>query len=147
MTSHHPSAVSTGDSGKHEELLLSIDESIDTLASDGDFESLAPLLADDFRYIHSTGLAQSKTEWIGGLRELVGRRRRVVSGLLVDRHDDVAIVTGNLDVVWNDGRLALDRYVRVYRLGDQGWRVIFQRTFPAPDRTQPAGGHSAPRQP
>jgi hypothetical protein len=114
--------------------LLGIDERVDTLASDGDFDALAGLLAEDFRYIHSTGLSQSKSEWIEGLSKLVGQRRRVVSNLIADQHGDEAIVTGDLDVVWNDGRLALDRYVRVYRREGGGWRVFFQRTFPAHDR-------------
>jgi hypothetical protein len=114
--------------------LRELDERVDTLASDGDFDALAELLAEDFRYIHSTGLSQSKSEWIEGLRKLVGQRRRVVSGLIADVHGDVAVVTGDLDVVWNDGRLALDRYVRIYRNESGSWRAFFQRTFPAHDR-------------
>ncbi len=120
-----------------EDVLLQIDASVDELASDGDFNALSALLAGDFRYIHSTGLTQNKSEWIEGLRRLVGQRRRVVGSLIADRHGDVAIVTGDLDVVWNDGRLALDRYVRVYRREAADWRVFFQRTFPAPDRKKP----------
>jgi len=114
--------------------LLHLDARIDELASDGAFDALSGLLADDFRYIHSTGLSQSGAEWIEGLSKLVGQRRRVVSNALADLHGDVAIVTGDLDVVWNDGRLALDRYLRVYRRQDGAWHAIFQRTFPAPDR-------------
>jgi ketosteroid isomerase-like protein len=121
-------------------ILLEIDVRIDSLASDGGFDALSALLADDFRYIHSTGLAQSKSEWIEGLRRLVGQRRRVVTNLIVDQHDDVAIVTGDLDVVWNDGRRALDRYVRVYRRDGGAWRAFFQRTFAASDRDQPNKG-------
>ncbi len=124
---------------KEQSVLLDLDEKIDTLASDGDFEALAALLADDFQYIHSTGLTQSKSEWIEGLTRLVGQRRRVVSGLIADPHGEVAIVTGDLDVVWNDGRLALDRYVRVYRREAGKWRAFFQRTFPAQDRKKVDG--------
>ena len=124
---------------KEQSALLDLDANVDALASDGDFEALARLLADDFQYIHSTGLTQSKTDWIEGLARLVGQRRRVVSSLIADQHGDVAIVTGDLDVVWNDGRLALDRYVRVYRREDGNWRAFFQRTFPAPDRKKPEG--------
>ena len=120
-----------------ETTLLKIDADVDAFASDGDFDRLSALLADDFRYIHSTGLTQSKSEWIEGLSKLVGQRRRVVSGLIADQHGDAAIVTGDLDVVWNDGRLALDRYVRVYRREGSDWRAFFQRTFPAPDRKKP----------
>jgi Domain of unknown function (DUF4440) len=121
----------------HEQSVLAVDARIDALASDGDFDALEELLAQDFRYNHSTGLSQSKTEWIEGLKPLVGRRRRVVSGLQIDPHGDVAVVMGDLDVVWNDGRIALDRYVRVYRLIEREWLAIFQRTLPAPDRTRP----------
>lgn len=127
------------DDSSEETTLLLIDAKIDSLASDGDFQQLSELLADDFRYIHSTGLAQSKSEWIEGLERLVGQRRRVVTNTIVDQHGDVAIVAGNLDVIWNDGRLALDRYVRVYRRMGSAWAAFFQRTFPATDRTKPDG--------
>src|SRR5262245_12361404 len=95
--------------------LLDIDGRIDALASDGDFEALAELLAVDFRYNHSTGLSQDKAEWIEGLRRLVGQRRRVVSNLQADVHGDIAMVMGDLDVVWGSRPTAYDRYVRVYR--------------------------------
>ena len=45
---------------KEQSALLDLDERIDTLASDGDFEALAGLLADDFQYIHSTGHTQTR---------------------------------------------------------------------------------------
>jgi hypothetical protein len=127
----------TMDLSSEQRLLLEQDEKIDTLASDGDFEGLSALLAEDFRYIHSTGLSQDKSEWIEGLGKLVGQRRRVVSNLIAVPYGDVGVVTGDLDVVWNDGRVALDRYVRVYKLQDGAWKVIFQRTFTAPDRKKP----------
>jgi hypothetical protein len=94
--------------------------------------------AEDFHYMHSTGAWQAKAEWIEGLRALAGRRRRVVSKGIADLHGDVAVVTADLDVVWNDGRIALDRYVRVYRRQESGWQAVFQRTFIAPDRASHA---------
>ena len=114
--------------------LLELDLSIDQLASTGDFEALAPLLAADFRYNHSTGHSQNKTEWIDGLRALVGQRDRVASGIQVEVHGETAVAMGDLDIVWKDGRHNYDRYVRVYRLEDGQWRAIFQRTVPAHDR-------------
>ena len=143
MSSHRPSLPPTSGPNTEEAFLLQLDASIDVLASDGDFDALAARLAGDFRYNHSTGASQAKTEWIAGLKELVGRRRRVVSGLKVDLHDDVAIVMGDLDVIWNDGRIALDRYVRVYRRQNSEWHAIFQRTVPAPDRSEAGGGHTS----
>jgi ketosteroid isomerase-like protein len=114
--------------------LQELDASIDDLASRGQFEQLAGRLADDFRYNHSTGLSQSKNEWLEGLKGLVGRRTRVAGSINVELHGDLAVAMGDLDVIWTDGRHNYDRYVRVYRLQDGQWRVVSQRTLPAPDR-------------
>jgi hypothetical protein len=114
--------------------LRDIDASIDRLASSGEFDALEKLLADDFRYNHSTGLGQNKREWLDGLKPLVGRRERVTSSIHVELHGDLAVTMGDLDIVWGDGRHNYDRYVRVYRLVDSDWRVVSQRTVPAHDR-------------
>jgi ketosteroid isomerase-like protein len=114
--------------------LRDLDASIDDLATSGDFETLATLLAEDFRYNHSTGQSQSKNEWLEGLKPLVGRRDRVTSSISVEVHDDLAIAMGDLDIVWGDGRHAYDRYVRVYRRDAGAWRAVSQRTVPAHDR-------------
>jgi ketosteroid isomerase-like protein len=111
-----------------------LDASLDELATSGDFEKLASCLADDFRYNHSTGLSQSKDEWLEGLKPLVGRRDRIAGSIQVEMHGDVAVVFGDLDVVWKDGRHAFDRYVRVYRETNGDWRAVSQRTVPAHDR-------------
>jgi ketosteroid isomerase-like protein len=114
--------------------LRAVDPSIDELASKGDFEALASLLAPDFRYNHSTGLSQSKNEWLEGLKPLVGRRNRIASAMEVELHGEIAVVMGDLDIIWTDGRHNYDRYVRVYRLADGEWRAISQRTLTAHDR-------------
>lgn len=114
--------------------LRMLDASIDELATSGDFEKLAGCLADDFRYNHSTGLSQSKDEWLEGLKPLVGRRDRIAGSIQVEMHGDLAVVYGDLDVVWKDGRHAFDRYVRVYRKTNGDWRAVSQRTVPAHDR-------------
>jgi ketosteroid isomerase-like protein len=114
--------------------LREIDASIDQLASSGDFTGLEKLLAEDFRYNHSTGLGQNKREWLDGLKPLVGRRERVTSSIHVELHGDLAVAMGDLDIVWGDGRHNYDRYVRVYRQVNDSWRVVSQRTLPAHDR-------------
>jgi ketosteroid isomerase-like protein len=116
------------------------DASIDALASRGDFAALGALLAADFRYNHSTGLTQNKSEWLDGLRPLVGRRERLASAIEVEVHGDVAVAMGDLDIVWTDGRHNYDRYVRVFRLTDGEWLAIFQRTVPAHDRAPASAG-------
>lgn len=111
-----------------------LDASIDELASKADLVALAALLADDFVYVHSNGNRQGKLEWLESLSLLASRRRRVASQIEVDLHGDVAIAIGDLDVIWNDGRMVKNRYVRVYRRDVATWRAIAQRTVPAPDR-------------
>jgi hypothetical protein len=114
--------------------LRELDGSIDEHASRGDFEALDGLLAADFRYNHSNGRSQDKTEWLEGLRPLVGKRRRLASAILIEVHGDVGVAMGDLDIVWEDGRHNYDRYVRVYQLRDSNWRAVSQRTLPAHDR-------------
>jgi len=117
------------------EALLKLDQSIDEAASDADFGRLNLLLADDFVYAHSTGTVQSKSEWLESLKPLVGRRRRVVSGARAEVHDDVAVVAGDVNILWNDRDTKFNRYIRVYRRHRDSWRALSQRTVPAPDRT------------
>jgi hypothetical protein len=117
-----------------EATLRALDASIDQLASRGDFSALGALLAPDFRYNHSTGHSQDRTEWLGGLEPLVGRRERVTSSIAIEVHGDVAVAMGDLDIVWVDGRHNYDRYVRIYRLTHGSWLVVSQRTVPAHDR-------------
>jgi hypothetical protein len=114
--------------------LQEVDGSIDELASKGEFEVLASHLASDFRYNHSTGASQDKTEWLEGLKPLVGRRDRITSNIRVEVHGDVGVAMGDLDIVWGDGRHNYDRYVRVYRLDNGRWLAISQRTVQAHDR-------------
>lgn len=124
----------TAESAAVESRLRELDASIDQLASRGDFERLESLLAADFRYNHSTGNSQDKAEWLNGLKPLVGQRERIVSAIQIELHGDLAVVMGNLDIVWTDGRHNYDRYVRVYRQQDGRWLAVSQRTVPAPDR-------------
>jgi ketosteroid isomerase-like protein len=114
--------------------LQEVDGSIDDLASKGEFELLASHLAPDFRYNHSTGATQDKTEWLEGLKPLVGRRNRITTGIRVEVHGDLGVAMGDLDIIWGDGRHNYDRYVRVYRLQDGRWLAVSQRTVPAHDR-------------
>jgi hypothetical protein len=114
--------------------LTRLDVRVDELASKGEFEALAALLADDFVYSHSTGLVQDKREWLDSLVPLVGRRDRVAKVIGVEQHGDIAVVKGELDVVWREAPTKYNRYVRVYRQAGGAWRAISQVTSPATDR-------------
>ena len=117
-----------------EATLLSIDAKVDQMASEGELGALALILAEDFYYTHSTGSSQDREEWLESLKPLVGRRQRVPSSIRVEQHGDVAVVTGDLDIIWQDRPTGYYRYVRIYRLKAGDWRVISQRTVPAADR-------------
>lgn len=114
--------------------LSRLDVSVDELASKGAFDALSALLADDFHYSHSTGLVQDKQEWLDSLNPLVGKRDRVANVINVEMHDDIAVVKGELDVVWREAPTKYNRYVRIYRQVDGTWRAISQVTSPAYDR-------------
>jgi hypothetical protein len=114
--------------------LSRIDVSIDELGSKGDFAALSELLAADFHYSHSTGLVQDKQEWLDSLNPLVGKRDRVANVVGVEMHGDIAVVKGNVDIVWREAPTKYNRYVRVYRRDGVTWRAISQVTMPAPDR-------------
>lgn len=119
------------------DVLLSLDSRLEEAASDGDFDALEPILAEDFIYTHSSGKSQGKSEWLEGLKPLAGKRQRVLSGVKIEPHGGVAVVMGDMDIVRPGSPTQLNRYVRVYRLDGGRWRAISQRTVHAEDR-QPA---------
>lgn len=114
--------------------LSTLDVSVDELASKGDFEALSALLTDDFHYSHSTGLVQDKQTWLDSLIPLVGKRDRVANVVGVEMHGEIAVVKGELNVVWREAPTKYNRYVRIYRLINGNWRAISQVTSPATDR-------------
>ncbi len=118
--------------------LQQLDASIDDLASAGDMTALSAVLADEFVYSHSTGLVQDKQAWLASLPALVSQRRRVASDITVEVHADVAVVYGDLDIVWNDRPTKYNRYVRVFRYSGGAWLAISQRTVPGDDRAPTA---------
>ncbi len=116
--------------------VLDLDARFEQAVSDGDLEALAPLVAEDFCYTHSSGRTQEREEWLEGLKRLAGQRRRVLSNVRVEPHGDLAVVMGDMDIVRSGRAPQPHRYVRVYRLDAGCWRAISQRTVAAPDRVQ-----------
>jgi ketosteroid isomerase-like protein len=116
------------------DVLLQLETQVEEAASGGDLAALESLLADDFMYTHSTGNSQTRGEWLESLTPLVGQRRRVPSAIRVELHDDIAVVSADLDIVWVSREPALNRYVRVWRNRNGAWQAISQRTVPAYDR-------------
>jgi ketosteroid isomerase-like protein len=121
------------------ETLRELDRRIDTAVSERDAATLESILADDFIYTHSNGLAQPKSEFIASIARRSDPPRRVLSDIQVELHGDIAVTRGDLDIRYHDDRLDLYmRYVRVYRQSGPSWRAISHRTVYARDREPPA---------
>ena len=115
--------------------LTRLDVSVDELASKGEFAALSALLADDFVYSHSTGSGAGQAG-VARLAQSPWSASATASrtSSRVEMHGDVAVVKGDLDVVWREAPTKYNRYVRIYRLATRRWRAISQVTTPAPER-------------
>ena len=110
----------------------------------GDVAALAAMMTDDLTYTHSSGVEESKAEFLEGLkngkyvyREIAPRRRRVRV------HGDAAVVSGPCHVVIEPGgkRTEIDLYFTELYVKEAGqWRMaLWQSTrLPAPAATAPA---------
>ena len=69
-----------------------------------DLETLERLHAEDFTFIHSTGRIDTKESWLGRIRSGESSfRRRTLSDLDVEMHDDVAVTSGRIEVETGSG--------------------------------------------
>jgi ketosteroid isomerase-like protein len=116
--------------------LIALDPQIDTAMAQQDGHTLDSLLAPDFIYTHSNGLSQTRADFIAAILKRENPPRRDLSEVQAEVHGDVTVTRGNLDVVYEDGRRLVFRYVRIWRLADAAWRAISHRTLYANDRQQ-----------
>lgn len=83
--------------------------------------------APSFRFKHSEGLLQSRTDWLNAVRAGRFRTRRIDS-LDVEVHDNVALVTGRLYVLPESAdpnfRGVTVRYVRIYQRQAGQWQQL-----------------------
>ena len=64
-----------------------------------DFAALDSLLADDGVYVHSTAVAESKAEYVAGVKEGLYEYHRIASReVKVRRYGDVAVVDGIVEM-------------------------------------------------
>ena len=118
-----------------EEVLAGRNLAIDDCLSRADAAGLAQYLAEDFRYTHSTGMKQTRQEYLDAYSARKDPPLRRLSDTVVELHEDVAVTQGSIDVIFSDQRpTLLMRYVRVWRLIGGQWMAISQRTVPAIDR-------------
>jgi uncharacterized protein (TIGR02246 family) len=110
----------------------------------GDVAAVAAMMTDDLTYTHSSGVEESKAEFLDGLkngkyvyREITPRDRRVRV------HGDAAIVSGPCHIVIEPGgkRTEIDLYFTELYVKEAGqWRMaLWQSTrLPAPAAGAPA---------
>ena len=98
-----------------------------------DREASAALFDEGFTYVHATGRVDNRASYL----EALGKRSRFVnavhSDLSVNLMGDVAVLTGNLDVVQKpsdgDARDVAFRFVGVWRKRGDAWlEVLHQNT-------------------
>jgi hypothetical protein len=124
--------------GTAEAAVLEVDTNFERFITEGNVDALDDILADDFRYTHVADLIEDRATWLQVARDrpVAERRRRVISEVEADVHRDFALTKGNLDIIRPDGTTLFFRYVRAYRLTDEGWKLASHFTMRAVDRQE-----------
>ena len=134
----------TARAGDAEQAVLAAHDKRIAVTIAGDVGALAAMMTDDLTYTHSSGVEESKAEFLEGLkngkyvyREITPRGRKVRV------HGDTAIVSGPCHVVIEPGgkRTELDLYFTELYVKETGqWRMaLWQSTrLPAPAAAVPA---------
>jgi len=117
------------DTTEIKKLVDSINRELDRAYVKKDISFLQKHYAQDFYFLHATGMVDSKTSWIGKLKNqdsppLLSREH---DSTVVELHNDIAIVTGKLTVLFqpqaNRDGYGIS-YIRVYALRNKVWQLI-----------------------
>ncbi|MBL9214831.1 MAG: nuclear transport factor 2 family protein [Opitutaceae bacterium] len=106
----------------------------------GDVNAVAAVLADDLRYIHSTGKLESKADILKAVtaKTLAYQRMETLNLNVAEVTPGVAVLTGTIDQrkltptgSWTDAKLL---FQAVWRLDGGAWRLVAMQTAlpPAP---------------
>jgi len=107
---------------------------------EADVSALAPLMTDDLTYTHSSGVTETKAEFLEGIRSGKYVYRSIESkDRRVRLHGDAALVSGTAHIVIEPGgkRTELDLYFSELYVKEAGaWRMaLWQSTrLPAPPK-------------
>jgi len=114
------------------EALLSINAKIEEAAVKKNTDVLEKYIADDFVFIHGTGFVDNKSSWIKSVANPSSKFiSRVQDSTTVELHDDVALVTGKVEITRMDKDTSVGYgilYIRVYRKKKDVWQIISHRT-------------------
>ena len=105
-----------------------------------DWDALSEIVADDFRYTHSTGKTEDKTSWIAG----IAARRRAVEheNLAVRSLGDVALLSGSSVYRYAEPFRGNSHYgavldvLQVWVRRPGGWQIVAQHGVKIADRSQ-----------
>jgi ketosteroid isomerase-like protein len=98
-----------------------------------DKSALDTLYAEDFVFTHGTGHVDNKASWLKAVMDPQGFSiSREHDSIVVERHDNVAMVYGKLTIIRQNGdkksKYAIT-YVRVFRYQHNRWQMISHHTF------------------
>lgn len=99
-----------------------------------DFATLDSLYADDFVFSHSTGVVETKADWLKFLKDNPDfYTSRVVDSIKVELHDNVAVTSGRLHIKTSaenpERQEFLVWYIRVYEHRDERWQLLSHRSI------------------
>jgi ketosteroid isomerase-like protein len=106
---------------------------------DGDFDALDKLLGDGLVYTHSTGLSDTRAEYIAKCRKGVFKYRKIERPIEnIQVYGNTAVVTGHTKMeVMADGapKLLNSRYTNVWIKDAKGWQMVVWQSTPVPTPT------------
>lgn len=95
--------------------------------TENNLEALAPMLAEDLVYIHTTGARENKQQFLARLQSGTLQYRSIErEDSAVEMQDDTATITGRakMGVVSNGTSANFEiRYTAVYRLNNGRWQL------------------------
>ncbi len=112
--------------------LHSLNRFIDQAVVKKDTIALKRLYADDFRFLHATGMRDTKATWLRGVSNPVNAMAsREHDSTEVELHGNVALVAGTLSVRFPTGsarKAYALRYIRLYALRGRDWQLVSHRS-------------------
>lgn len=101
-----------------------------------DFAGLAPLIAEDLRYVHSSAVLENKQQYMDKLTSghyayrsmnIIQREMRVIG--------DVVLVNGDVRIevaVNGTPKVVMSRYLQVWAKRSAGWQMVSWQSVPIP---------------
>lgn len=114
--------------------LIAAEESLAASVVALDFAALGNLYADDFVFSHSTGVVETKADWLKFLKDNpTFYTSRVVDSIKVEPHGNVAVTSGRLHIKTSsenpERKEFLIWYIRVYEHRDDRWQLLSHRSI------------------